>query len=197
MSPMVESVKSNKRSASVKPAKSVAKTAPKADKKTEKCVLREDCFRILSEDNVPDPKKEPKLSKEQLLKMYRNMALVRAYDERGMMLQRQGRIGFTVPSFGQEAIQTGTAAALIDGDFVFPSYREPGVFLYRGADIVTMICNLYGNAGDRCKGRQMPVHYSFEEIKLFSVSSPIATQVIQAVGAAYGALYKSGLVNAG
>jgi TPP-dependent pyruvate/acetoin dehydrogenase alpha subunit len=46
-----------------------------------------------------------------------------------------------------------------------------------------MLCNLWGNSGDIAKGRQMPVHYSFAPQRLFSVSSPIATQVIQAVGA--------------
>lgn len=147
-------------------------------------VLREDCFRILTEDNRTDAKSDPGLDKGLLLGMYRNMVLTRAYDERGMMLQRQGRIGFYVPSFGQEAIQTGTAAALREDDWVFPSYREPGVFLYRGASLFHMLCNLWGNGGDLGKGRQMPVHYSFPEQKLFSVSSPIATQVIQAVGAA-------------
>jgi len=184
MSSMVESVKSRKKiplnkAKLGKPLKKLASA-----KASPTSVLREDCFRVLNENNEADPKREPKLAKETLLAMYRNMALTRAYDERGMMLQRQGRIGFTVPSFGQEAIQTGTAAALTAEDFVFPSYREPGLFLYRGADLVTMFCNLYGNSGDRCHGRQMPVHYSFEELKLFSVSSPIATQVIQAVGAA-------------
>jgi pyruvate dehydrogenase E1 component alpha subunit len=152
-------------------------------KKEPQSVLREDCFRVLNEDNSTDPKKDPKLAKDLLLKMYRNMALTRAFDERGMMLQRQGRIGFYVPSFGQEAIQTGTAAALTLKDWVFPSYREPGIFIYRGASLYQMLGNLWGNAADVCKGRQMPVHYSFADLRLFSVSSPIATQVIQAVGA--------------
>src|SRR5690606_12437550 len=124
--------------------------------------------------------------KDKLLQMYRYMNLVRLFDERGMMLQRQGRIGFYVPSTGQEAIQIGTAAALDQNDWIFPSYREPGVFLYRGASPFQMLCNLYGNAEDVCKGRQMPVHYSFSDLRLFSVSSPIATQVIQSVGAALG-----------
>ena len=146
-------------------------------------VLREDCFRVLDEENNVDPKHDPKIDKELLLKMYRNMVLTRAYDERGMMLQRQGRIGFYVPSFGQEAIQIGTVSCLEKNDWLFPSYREPGVFLYRGADLFELFCNLYGNKADICKGRQMPVHYSFKDLKLFSVSSPIATQVIQAVGA--------------
>jgi 2-oxoisovalerate dehydrogenase E1 component alpha subunit len=147
-------------------------------------VLREDCFRILNEDNTIDPKRDPKFGKELLVSMYRNMVLTRIFDERGMMLQRQGRIGFYVPSFGQEAIQTGTAAALKESDWVFPSYREPGIFLYRGVTLYKMLCNLWGNQDDTAKGRQMPVHYSFPEQRLFSVSSPIATQVVQAVGAA-------------
>ncbi len=153
-----------------------------------KSVLREDCLRVLSEyhqaESKADPKIDPKLSPERLIDLYKAMALVRAFDERGMMLQRQGRIGFYVPSTGQEAIQIGTASALTLEDFLFPSYREPGVFLYRGAGLYDMFCNLYGNDGDVSKGRQMPVHYSFANLKLFSVSSPIATQMIHAVGAA-------------
>jgi pyruvate dehydrogenase E1 component alpha subunit len=183
---MVETVKSNRKSLgrdSKKSAKS-ASTSKSSGTGKSTFVLRSDCFRVLDESNAADPKREPKLSKDLLLKMYRHMALTRVYDERGMMLQRQGRIGFTVPSFGQEAIQIGTAAALDDKDFVFPSYREPGISMFRGASIYKMICNLYGNADDEAKGRQMPVHYSFPEQKIFSISSPIATQVIQAVGAA-------------
>ena len=138
----------------------------------------------MNEDGTVDAKKELKLNRELLLGMYRNMVLTRALDERGMMLQRQGRIGFYVPSTGQEAISTGTTAALAKSDWSFPSYREPGAFLYRGADLFHMACNLFGNSGDICKGRQMPVHYAFADLKLFSVSSPIATQVVEAVGAA-------------
>lgn len=148
-------------------------------------VLREDCFHVLDENNrVVDKKNDPKLDKQTLLKMYRNMVVTRVFDERSMMLQRQGRIGFSVPSFGQEAIQTGTAMALRDSDWVFPSYREPGVFLWRGTGLYPLFCNLYGNKEDVCRGRQMPVHYSFADKRLFSISSPISTQVIQAVGAA-------------
>lgn len=146
-------------------------------------VLRSDCFRVLDDSNRPNSKVEPKLSKEVLLQMYRQMQMTRFFDERGMLLQRQGRIGFYVPSFGQEAIQIGTSNALKASDWVFPSYREPGVFISRGASLFKMLCNLWGNQSDVCKGRQMPNHYSFADLKLFSVSSPISTQVIQAVGA--------------
>jgi pyruvate dehydrogenase E1 component alpha subunit len=174
-------------------AKAVTKSAgskASASKGIAKSVLRDDCFFILNENNTVDAKREPKLDKALLLRMYRNMVLTRAYDERGMMLQRQGRIGFYVPSTGQEAIQIGTAAALTPTDWVFPSYREPGVCIYRGASLHTMLCNLWGNADDVSKGRQMPVHYSFADLRIFSISSPISTQVIQAVGAAMAAKIK-------
>ncbi len=178
-----ETVKTNSKS------KKAAK--PQAAKRTTSTFkLREDCYRVLSENNVADPKREPKIAKEQLLRMYRNMVLTRMYDERTMMLQRQGRIGFALPSYGQEAIQTGTAAALKPKDWIFPSYREPGIFLYRGMTPFQMLCNLYGNSEDQCFGRQMPVHYSNADLRLFSVSSPISTQVVQAVGAAYAAKIK-------
>lgn len=166
------------------PMRAKRKEAGTGSQPSTKAVLREDCYRVLNEDNSADSKKEPKIGKELMLKMYRNMVLTRLYDERGMMLQRQGRIGFTVPSFGQEAIQIGTAASLDEKDWVFPSYREPGIFIYRGASLYHLFCNLFGNQADICKGHQMPVHYSFAALRLFSVSSPIATQVIQAVGAA-------------
>jgi pyruvate dehydrogenase E1 component alpha subunit len=177
---MTESVRTKRKilGRTTKPAKSTATKASLGG------VLRDDCYRVLDDNNVADPKRDPKLARDLLLKMYRNMTLTRLYDERGMMLQRQGRIGFSVPSFGQEAIQTGTAAALELDDHVYPSYREPGLFIYRGVPLYNLFCNLYGNSGDNCQGRQMPVHYSFREQNLFSISSPIATQVIQAVGAA-------------
>lgn len=57
--------------------------------------------------------------------------------------------------------------------------------------MVEMFCNLWGNSGDRGKGRQMPVHYSFADLKLFSVSSPIATQCIQAVGASMAGRFRN------
>ena len=163
-------------------------TAEKKSSKEAVCdVLREDCETVLEEDGKPQKGKDVRVDTALLLKMYRNMALTRAFDERGMMLQRQGRIGFYLPSFGQEAIQTGTAAALAERDWVYPSYREQGIFFFRGASMYKMLCNLWGNSEDNAKGRQMPVHYSFPELRLFSVSSPISTQIVQAVGSAMAA----------
>ena len=75
------------------------------------------------------------LTPAMLKMMYEYMVLIREYDDRGYKLHRQGRIGFYAGSFGEEACQIGTAAALEEKDWVFSSYRQPGVALYRGVPL--------------------------------------------------------------
>jgi pyruvate dehydrogenase E1 component alpha subunit len=104
-----------------------------------------------------------------------------------LSLQRQGRIGFYVPSTGEEACQVGSAMALEKRDWVFPAYREPGAALWRGFPIGTLIAQAYGNANDPQRGRQMPNHYGGRDINYVPVSSPVGTQIPQAVGAAWAA----------
>ncbi len=129
----------------------------------------------------------PDLSEEKMLDMYEAMVTTRLMNERGMKLQRQGRINFYVGSEGQEAAHVGFGAAFADQDWYFPHYRDPGVALLRGASIEEMIQQCYGTAEDRLEGRQMPNHFSFEELNFYSISSPVATQIPHAVGAAYAA----------
>ena len=126
------------------------------------------------------------LSDEALVHCSRPMLLVRAFDDICMKLQRSGRIGFSVPNKGVEATQVGAASALRSSDIFFPSYRDFGIALYHGVRPAAMMNNMFGNAGDSAKGRQMPVHFSFvDPIRYFSISSPIGTHLPQAVGAAY------------
>jgi pyruvate dehydrogenase E1 component alpha subunit len=94
--------------------------------------------RLLAADGtrVADPVLDPWLADvpgERLLGLYRDMVLTRRVDTEGVALQRQGQLGLWAPCRGQEAVQVGTATALDAGDFVFPSYREHGVLLVRGA----------------------------------------------------------------
>ncbi len=124
------------------------------------------------------------LSPEQRASVYRTMVLSRAIDERCLSLQRQGRIGFYVPASGQEAAQIGCAAALESEDWIFPAYREIGIALWRGIPFRTLLDQFIGNAEDPMKGRQMPNHYGFREKNFVVASSPIGTQISQAVGAA-------------
>jgi pyruvate dehydrogenase E1 component subunit alpha len=142
---------------------------------------------VISEKGAVNEKQEPSISDQDLLKLYRTMVLTRHFDERMMKLQRQGRIGFYLQSLGEEAAHIGAAFALEPQDWIYPSYREPGAAFYRGFPLTKYVSQLIGNANDPIKGRQMPVHFSYRQGNFTSVSSPVGTQIPQAVGTAWAA----------
>lgn len=141
---------------------------------------------ILAEDGsvlIPSPE----LPGDDLRSMYEWMVRVRAFDTRMVNLQRQGRIGFFVPSHGEEALQIGSAHALRSEDWIFPAYREHGVALFRGYPMEAVLCQLLGNRDDFLKGRQMPNHIGAPDYRFAVASSPVGTQIPQAVGGAWSA----------
>ncbi len=143
----------------------------------------------LDESGEPSPE-APSIPDKTLLRMYRAMAANRRVDERCMKLQRQGRIGFYGASKGEEAAAVGSAAALREGDWVFPALRQGGIMLYRGWPIEKWFHHLFGTAKATEKGRSMPCHYSDRSVNQVSWSSCMATQLPHAVGMAYAARYK-------
>ena len=127
------------------------------------------------------------IPREQLMKLYRGMLLIRIIDERMLTLQRQGRISFYGEARGQEAAVVGTAAALGKSDYVLPALREAGAALYRGLPLRAYIAQIYGNENDLTKGRQMPCHPGSRDARYVTMSSCIATQLPHAVGMAMAA----------
>src|SRR6267143_6906094 len=149
-------------------------------------VPSDDVVQVLKEDgSVTAAHIEPKLTPNEHLRLFRTMVLVRATDTKSMSLQRSGRIGFFVPSFGQEACQVGSAAALTPDDWIAPAYREPGAALYRGFSVKDLMAQSYGNQADPMKGRQMPSHYGSRAIHAVTPSSPVGTQITYATGVAW------------
>jgi 2-oxoisovalerate dehydrogenase E1 component alpha subunit len=145
-------------------------------------------FKVTDEEgNVLPGVQAPEVSDQACLKLYRHMIQLRLVDDRYMKLQRQGRLGFYMQSTGEEATHFGAAYALKDTDWVFPSYREPGVAFWRGYSLKDFTNQLFGNSEDPVKGRQMPVHHSARWINFVSISSPVGTQIPQAVGMAWAA----------
>src|SRR5438270_8935043 len=145
-------------------------------------------FSILADDGTIKPgTRAPEITDEAALRLYRGMLQVRLVDDRMMKLQRQGRLGFYMLSMGEEATHFGGAYALRDGDWIFPSYREPGVFFWRGYSLKDYVNQLHGNIEDPIKGRQMPVHHSANWLNIVSISSPVGTQIPQAAGLAMAA----------
>jgi len=147
----------------------------------------DDVLRVLTPDGRLDPRSDPGLSAEEVVHLYRHMLLTRMVDERLVTLQRQGRIGFHIGSLGEEASIIGSAFAMRKQDWLFPCYREFGAALLRGMPLQSYFDNMFGNANDPVKGRQMPDHYTCKAAQFGSVSSPIGTQITQAVGFAWAA----------
>jgi 2-oxoisovalerate dehydrogenase E1 component alpha subunit len=145
--------------------------------------------RVLADDGNADPA-QVTLSDAELLSLYRWMLLSRQLDERMVAMQRQGRIGFYIGAVGEEATVFGSAAAMEPSDWIFPCYREHGAALLRGMPLATFVCDMLGNAGDAMLGHQMPCHEAWRPGLYTSISSPIGTQIPQAVGAAWAARIK-------
>jgi 2-oxoisovalerate dehydrogenase E1 component alpha subunit len=128
------------------------------------------------------PSMSPKLAE----KIYTDMVYTRLLDERMVAAQRQGRLSFYLTCTGEEASVAGTIAAFNQQDMVMAQYREQLALRYRGFTTEQFMNQLFGNAEDLGKGRQMPVHYGSRELNFMTVSSPLATQIPQAAGYAYG-----------
>jgi pyruvate dehydrogenase E1 component alpha subunit len=130
-------------------------------------------------DGAGIPDGEPAgLSDEQLLALHRDMVLMRVFDERAVVYQRQGRIGTYAIYWGHEAIQAGAHFALDAAtDWVFPSYRESAIGLLREMDPTTILAWWRGHPA----GWWNPLEH-----RLGGISVPIGSQVPHAVGAAWG-----------
>ena len=147
-------------------------------------------IRVLGDDGAAAGPWQPQLSPQQLRSGLEMMLRTRHFDARMIAMQRQGRLSFYVSSKGEEASAVAGAMAYAHGDMLFPSYRQPGLLLVRGMPLLSMMCQLIGNRCDNAKGRQMPVHYSWRAGNVVSISSPVGTQLPQAVGAAMAFAYR-------
>jgi len=132
----------------------------------------------------------PKLSPDMLRKGLRAMLLTRAYDDRMYRAQRQGKTSFYMKCTGEEAVAIAAVMAMEPGDMCFPSYRQQGLLIARGYPLVTMMNQVYSNANDPLKGRQLPIMYSSKEYGFFTISGNLGTQFPQAVGWAMASAYK-------
>lgn len=109
-------------------------------------------MRFLEPDGsfAPTPDAEPYreivdgLDDTALAQLYRDMAVIRAFDQQATMLQRQGQLALWPPSLGQEAAQVGSARAARTQDTIFPSYREHVVAKIRGVDPVDILALMRG-----------------------------------------------------
>jgi TPP-dependent pyruvate/acetoin dehydrogenase alpha subunit len=127
-----------------------------------------------------------------LRELFVHMLRIRALDGRMLKLQRAGRIGFVGTALGLEAALVGAACALEPGDWLWSGLREGGAALARGMPLGDYIAQMYCNANDTAKGRQMCNHFQHEPTHYPSWSSVIGTQIAHGVGAAYATKVRGG-----
>jgi 2-oxoisovalerate dehydrogenase E1 component subunit alpha len=129
------------------------------------------------------------LTDADLLGMYQTILLARQVDERMWILNRAGRIPFVISGQGHEGAQVAIAWALERGkDWVAPFYRSIGTLLAFGMGARDIMTAQFAKAVDVSSGgRQMPGHYGSQPKHLVSLSSPVATQMLHAVGIALAA----------
>ncbi|MGW8528530.1 MULTISPECIES: pyruvate dehydrogenase (acetyl-transferring) E1 component subunit alpha [Nocardiopsidaceae] len=115
---------------------------------------------------------------DRLLAAYASLVVGRRVNDQAGALVRQGRLAVYPSSHGQEACQTGAALALAEGDWLFPTYRDTAAVVARGVDPVEVLTLLKGDwhAG-----------YDPYEHRVAPQATPLATQLLHAVGLAHAA----------
>ncbi len=112
---------------------------------------------------------------EDVLRMYRLMTLVRAFDAKAVNLQRTGQLGTYAPCLGHEATHVGVGAAMRPEDVLAPVYREYGTQMWRGVTMREILTYWGGDErGSDFAGPRQD----------FAWCVPIATQTLHAAGAA-------------
>ncbi len=144
-------------------------------------------FQILDEHGQADAARVPALPAQDLIRMFESMVRSRVLDDTLMLMQRQGRISFYLEARGQEAGVVAAAQALRRTDVLFPALRESSAALHRGLPLRAYLAQMFGNANDPARGRQMPCHPSSRAIRHVSGSSSVASQMPHATGLAWAA----------
>ncbi len=123
----------------------------------------------------------PKLSDDEMLKLYKDMLFVRSLDHMIVSYQRQGRVYTYPPNYGQEAIGVAAGAVLRHDDWLVPAFRELGAWLAKGATMKDVFMfNMGFEEGTKFAGAN----------HMLPSSVPIASQLLHAAGIGYAIKYE-------
>ena len=127
-----------------------------------------------------------------LLGYYRDMLLIRRFEEKAGQLYGMGLIGgFCHLYIGQEAVVVGIQAALQKGDTVITSYRDHGHMLACGMDPKGVMAELTGRAGGYSKGKGGSMHMFSREKNFFGGHGIVGAQVPIGTGVAFAHRYRN------
>lgn len=128
------------------------------------------------------------LQKEDLLRLYEKMLMIRKFETLVSELYAKNRIpGFVHLYLGEEAVATGACDALRKDDFITSTHRGHGHVIAKGGDVLKMMAELYGKVTGYCKGKGGSMHITDMEIGMLGANGIVSGGIPIAVGAAYGA----------
>jgi pyruvate dehydrogenase E1 component alpha subunit len=114
--------------------------------------------------------------------MLERMMLIRAYEERNVERQAEGKAAGTCTSVGQEASAVGVVSALDPKDLILTNHRSAGHLLARGADPARMMAEVAGRATGYCKGKSGSLHVSVRELGVILTSTIVGGELSLATG---------------
>lgn len=146
--------------------------------------------RVLDDEGGAVGPWDPGLSPSELLRGLRAMMLTRAFDSRMFQSHRQGKSSFYMTSTGEEAVGAATSMVLGRDDMCFPTYRMVSYLMARDYPLLDLINQIFSNANDPLKGRQLPILYSARKYGFYSLSGNVGSRFGHAVGWAMASAYK-------
>jgi pyruvate dehydrogenase E1 component alpha subunit len=131
------------------------------------------------------------LNQEQLIDLYRQMLLIRRFEEKSAEAYVAGKIGgFCHLYIGQEAVAVGAISAVRKDDYVFASYREHGHALAKGMSARPIMAELFGKATGCSKGKGGSMHMFDKELGFLGGHAIVGGQIPLATGAAFSSMYQ-------
>src|SRR5215470_4770 len=158
--------------------------APEVDSQTLK--QDNDSAKQRQKDRLSD------LNPETLINLYRQMLLIRRFEEKSAEVYSAGKIGgFCHLYIGQEAVAVGSLSAIRKDDYVLTSYREHGHAIAKGMTPDSVMAELYGKATGCSKGKGGSMHMFDKEVNFLGGHAIVGGQIPLATGVAFAAKYQN------
>ena len=131
------------------------------------------------------------LTTDQLVELYRQMLLIRRFEEKSAEAYVAGKIGgFCHLYIGQEAVGVGAISAVGKEDYVLGSYREHGIALAKGMSARSIMAELFGKATGCSKGKGGSMHMFDKNLRFLGGHAIVGGQIPLATGIAFATKYQ-------
>jgi pyruvate dehydrogenase E1 component alpha subunit len=145
----------------------------------------------VEERPATSPSKDSLTDKASLLKLYREMLLIRRFEEKTAEMYQAAKIGgFCHLNIGEEATIVGTISALRPKDYVYSTYREHGHAIAKGVDPNAVMAELFGKETGTSRGRGGSMHLFSQEHRFYGGYAIVGQSLPIACGSAYAINYE-------